>query len=509
MLNKLQLLVTFLFVVCRALSVTIEDYGDIFHCITDYDYEISRLSSDDAERVEELSFVMIMYRHGNRYGSRVSFSDLFPDSPSPDILCNVKRVKSTYFDAYGSNSQGSGSSSFGLRLQYPFGDQRLENSNCEDTQIADNSVPQMIATGKIAAKRYFSENNNSGGQSKDQFTKNDCSPDIVYGSSRLINRVLDSQVYFLQGLLGDCTNNNGKYSSGSSGSSDSSNGCGKKKNGDMSQIDTEIWDYTYDPYIQYRSSGWCRINSDEFQEWYSIYTSTALNNEALTNYSQTDEVLDAVYSYINESGSFIGSGFFAAPIFSTWSELGFLYCAGVEIPLTLDTFSKVVEAQNTASETFDESEIGQEANKCYNHQVSRSAYKNVYDKLMSALNGDDKKMFVIASQGSALTSFFWGLDLLPENKFFKQGEMVTLEVYKKANCDNHGVDTGDYLFRFTRNGKFVAYPPCMSEYETNDSELCQLNTLLIDEYGFSDAITSSQWRDLCQNALSDCLCGFC
>ena len=85
MLTMLPLFICFLSV-GTVLSVTVEDYGDIFHCVTDYEYEISRLSPNDADRVGELSFVMIMYRHGNRYSSVASFSDLFPESPSPDIL---------------------------------------------------------------------------------------------------------------------------------------------------------------------------------------------------------------------------------------------------------------------------------------------------------------------------------------------------------------------------------------------------------------------------------------
>ena len=164
---------------------------------------------------------------------------------------------------------------------------------------------------------------------------------------------------------------------------------------------------------------------------------------------------------------------------------------------------------------YDESPAAKEANRCFTHQINRSAYNKVYNRLMSVLSGnDERKMYIVASQGGPTISFLWGLDLFDDREFVKQADIVTFEVYKKYNTDSSEdddgtVDTSNYVFRFTRDGEFVPYKPCQDDYDLNNSELCDLDILLNDEFGFSDVINGTQWRQLCENVLDECLCGFC
>lgn len=112
-------------------GINVKENGDIgYQCVTDFDYEISRLTDSDLDLVDELTFVFAMYRHGNRYADTL-WKNIFPNDDF-EFECNVKRV-------YSNIDQDGELSDYSLQFNYEKDEQKLKNSDCAYEQIADTT----------------------------------------------------------------------------------------------------------------------------------------------------------------------------------------------------------------------------------------------------------------------------------------------------------------------------------------------------------------------------------
>ena len=113
-------------------------------------------------------------------------------------------------------------------------------------------------------------------------------------------------------------------------------------------------------------------------------------------------------------------------------------------------------------------------------------------------------MYAVCAQGNPMRNFLFGLGMF-DGESVRQNEIIALEVYKATMND----DNIDYYFRFTRDGDYVEFPACSDSVDGVNNQLCDLNVLLTDEFGFSDVVGISEWEDICLTAETDCLCGLC
>ena len=128
-------------------SVNIDDNGDPgYECFAEYDTEISSLSSDDLDRVSELKFVFVMYRHGIRFGG-IPLYDIFPNQTFP-FECNVQTLVSAGL-RINSDDNNIDEANNQFNFVYTDDEQFYRDSNCEFTQTADLTRKQMIDQGTL------------------------------------------------------------------------------------------------------------------------------------------------------------------------------------------------------------------------------------------------------------------------------------------------------------------------------------------------------------------------
>ena len=124
-------------------------------------------------------------------------------------------------------------------------------------------------------------------------------------------------------------------------------------------------------------------------------------------------------------------------------------------------------------------------------------------------NNNKPKILSIAMHGSAIRRYLWGLNVYDNRNVFENAEMSTLEIYS-ANPYNGLNDYGNikYLFRWTREGEFIPYPPCNHIYDTKNTQLCDLEIMLQND--FNDAMPIQDFnKEICPFAMSKCLCDIC
>jgi len=186
--------------------------------------------------------------------------------------------------------------------------------------------------------------------------------------------------------------------------------------------------------------------------------------------------------------------------------VGFWYCVGLDIPLTLELFQDMETYTVLHNAAYDETPNGKEKNYCWNHIGALPAYKILLDIINDIKNGNDDapKIFVVGSHGFSIRRYLWGLNIYDDRILSDNAELTTLEIYSaKSNID--GIE---YYFRWTRRGEFVPYPACNDIYQSENTQLCDLEIMLNQD--FVDAVSIDEFnKNICPNAIDLCLCDLC
>ena len=432
-------------------------------------YKISPLLSNDKSIISKLRQVHIFNRHGARVGAtKIAY---FLPNKNLSYHCNVTEVTTRQ---YNNNDQEN---IYSFRKIYVNNEQLIEG-NCKWTQSSYQLIPQFIANGNIIKNAYI------GNQIYHLFNQtilNQISSNLYTKSfdNRITITSTDyertiASVLVMASTIFKSTNNN--------------------TNKPIFNVNTH--DQHSDPWI-----GWIQPCLDQSE--YKLWNSMISNDPKYKNTAQ-DDVYSSTFGQ-NTINSFISEGGIWTKN-KTGKDLQYLYCKGTTLPLTNNTFWDVVKYSYLWEAAEVNTTYWLKTDQCIGHfRIIPILYKILTDinsmKNNINVNNDEYPQLIMHSaHDSTLLHILKGLNMW-NHELIIFGELVILEIYTSANDDD-----SEYLFRWTKKGKFLPYPFC--DYKNGQTELCDLDIMLNNS--FNEAVDMDTYsNNICANVLTDCRCGYC
>eukprot|EP00486_Rosalina_sp_Unknown_P016540 CAMPEP_0201594926 /NCGR_PEP_ID=MMETSP0190_2-20130828/192094_1 /ASSEMBLY_ACC=CAM_ASM_000263 /TAXON_ID=37353 /ORGANISM="Rosalina sp." /LENGTH=238 /DNA_ID=CAMNT_0048054727 /DNA_START=489 /DNA_END=1202 /DNA_ORIENTATION=- len=200
------------------------------------------------------------------------------------------------------------------------------------------------------------------------------------------------------------------------------------------KIETITNDLEFNPYTP-ASNAICNSNP-QYQKWTQM-TSTDLFDNYIhpKQHDLKTKQQDIINEYIKEGGKWYDTPYNAMD--HAGFQIVLYYCNGFDIPLSADTFWKMVNdgvewisiQPDRSSDAPKEIEYAKK-HKCVDHFMSIPMYKRFFDEIHRLIdNNEDKKSFILHSaHDSTLKLFLSGLNLY-DGVFPYFAQFVTLEIY--------------------------------------------------------------------------------
>jgi hypothetical protein len=449
----------------RVPFVNVANDGDYMHCNTDPNYFISDLSLSDRLKVSQMEFVQAMFRHGTRLLTSGYPYDFFPEyaekNPDWKIECNVTQIDGREHVGTPNNIR--------FRKNYVKNEQSYKGSTCNGPQSLEGTVHQMQATSDIFKERYFGNK-----YQYKIFNKNELKSSNLEIYSTDTTRTIDSAMYFTEHLL--------------------------EKQEPATTIDLTIHDLDNEPF-RMDSNKYCQ-ESIQWKQWHQKFEDAVNNKQERERFENSEYAKDLIARYESFGGQWLGGSVFEL---STPFRLGYHYCAGLDIPIPLDLWQDMAKYDDLWQEAYDRTEYGRELNRCYYHTESIPAYQVTLNAINKMKNKQGPKALIISSHAHSMRPYLWGLNIEDDHKWEKLAGLVTLEIYSAAKPNDDDIE---YLFRWTRNGKFLPYKLCNDYYKKENSQLCDLQIML--DADFKDIVPINEFnQNVCSKAIDLCLCGLC
>lgn len=450
-----------LFICITITYSTVNKYinGDAIQCNSNpwNNYQIEPLSAYDLSLIESLEQIQVLLRHGNRI-SKKSLSYFFKNAKNVNYVCNVTTTIVTEYN---------GTIFQPLRKVYVDNEQLKPNTNCESEQTAFETIHQMKENADILKDAYYPIINKSDINIRIYSTD--------YERTLSTASVLAHYLLEKDNINTDITN--------------------------INILPVYVHDIKNDPFRSTRNEK-C-MKEKEWQEWNQRYVNDIeiQTKKLKKNFENSRFGKSIIESFKKENGIWRNG--------LTGYDLSRLYCNGYDIPLTPLTWNKIIDFTHIYQTTVDQSQYAKQQTICYNYYHSiPSLYiikKNILKVLQATSNSNNNNddvphIVLIPSHIPVIQRILTTLDMW-NNIWPENAEMVTLEIYSALNIPNK------YYFRFTRLGKFLAFPDCL--YDNIYNQLCDLDMLLNYE-GFKYVVSMNEWQNnICPNMVNDCRCDYC
>eukprot|EP01084_Bolivina_argentea_P052943 97199_1 len=446
-------------------------------------YVISELSKSDQHKVHKLEFVQALFRHGLRVEKQDNAPEkFFPEyaldnlPPNGDwvINCNISSIISSQLTDWSHPLAPNNNKNpkLKLRKKYIQNEQYYSHSNCEQEQSLYETIGQMASNADTIKNAYIRDPYNN--HKKYLFNKNifnDADNIRLYSTDT--SRTMDSLFWFADALISK-----------------------KKDIFDIISHDIASEPFRIDKNIK------CS-REPQWQEWTERYEESTDNSKIKNEYEMSSDVQ---YRFEAQGGVWLKDGL-------TPHTLGFHYCAGLDLPISFDLLQDMDTFDREREASVDLSDNGKEKNYCYNHIINLASYKLLLDAINEMKSGNGPKLLAISNHAGNIRAYLWGLDIDGDHTFPEMAELTTLEIYSANKYYNihkkkKNKNKIEYYFRWTRRGEFLPYPECKHIYDSQNTQLCDLEIMLNKD--FKDVVAMDEFNNnICPNAVDLCLCGLC